>query len=296
MAPIDGQPTLEALNTSDPESFVRALDGIWEHAPWVVRGVADQRPFASVDALHRAMVRVVATQPEDRRVALFAGHPELAGADARRGSMTEASIDEQGTLSLDRLGADEVGRWDRLNRAYRERFGFPFILCIRRHGRESALAEFERRLDNERTVELDATLAEIARITRLRLAARIADHGLADIAGRLTAEVHDAANRVPAAGLRVMLHDLSCGDTGALIADTLTDDDGRTGSLWSGAPLRIGRYRLRFDVGAYYRLRETGHPPLPFDVVTVELSVTDPEGAHHLPIRVAPTGYRVGKA
>lgn len=168
--------TLQHLNTCAPEVFCATLADIWEHAPWVAHGVIDQRPFATVDALHAAMVDVVAALDEPARVAFYAGHPELAGDDARRGLMTDASIAEQGTLSLAQLDTHEAERWSALNRAYRTRFGFPFILCIRRHTRESALQAFEQRLAQDRTTELATTLGEIAAITRLRL-----DHLVSDV-------------------------------------------------------------------------------------------------------------------
>ncbi len=174
---------LEQLNTCPPEAFCAALADLWEHAPWVAQGVVGQRPFATVDALHSAMVSVVAALDEPARVAFYAGHPELAGDDARRGTMTDASVVEQGTLALAQLGADEAVRWNALNRAYRARFGFPFILCIRRHTRASALQAFEQRLQHERSTELAAALGEIAAITRLRLdrmlpgASHAASHG-----------------------------------------------------------------------------------------------------------------------
>lgn len=160
---------LEHLNDCAPDAFCAALADIWEHAPWVSQGVVDQRPFASTDALHAAMVGVVAALHEPERVAFYAGHPELAGEDARRGTMTDASIAEQGTLALAQLGADDAQRWNTLNQAYRARFGFPFILCIRRHTRDSALQAFEQRLRHDRATELAAALDEISAITRLRL-------------------------------------------------------------------------------------------------------------------------------
>jgi 2-oxo-4-hydroxy-4-carboxy-5-ureidoimidazoline decarboxylase len=160
---------LEHLNTCTPAVFCADLADIWEHAPWVAQGVVDQRPFATIEALHTAMVGVVAKLDEPARVAFYAGHPELAGEDARRGTMTDASMAEQGMLSLARLDAPEAERWNALNRAYRARFGFPFILCIRRHTRASALQAFEQRLGHDRATELATTLIEIAAITRLRL-------------------------------------------------------------------------------------------------------------------------------
>ena len=177
--------SLEYLNTCTPEAFCAALADIWEHAPWVAQGVVGQRPFATADALHTAMVDVVAALDEPARVAFYAGHPELAGDDARRGTMTDASVAEQDTLALAQLGGDEAARWNALNQAYRARFGFPFILCIRRHTRASALQAFAQRLQHDRSTELATTLGEIAAITRLRL-----DH-------LLLGASHTASHRAP---------------------------------------------------------------------------------------------------
>ena len=167
--------SLEHLNTCAPEFFCAVLSDVWEHAPWVAEGVVGQRPFATVEALHAAMVRLVAGQDEGTRVAFYAGHPELAGEDARRGTMTDASIAEQGTLSLAHLDTHEAEHWNALNQAYRARFGFQFILCIRRHTRESALQAFTQRLAHDRATELAITLAEISAITRLRLDRLVSD-------------------------------------------------------------------------------------------------------------------------
>ena len=161
--------SLQTLNACDADQFCQAMAPIWEHAPWVAQQVVAQRPFASVDALHAAMLHIVACHSEADRVAFFAGHPELAGASARSGTMTAASEDEQGTLGLGQLQGQAAERWDQLNHTYRQRFGFPFILCIRRHSLASALQAFEQRLTNDRAAELHNALDEIAAISRMRL-------------------------------------------------------------------------------------------------------------------------------
>src|SRR5882724_5324855 len=94
------------------------------------------------------------------------GAPELGGKVARAGAMTDDSKAEQGGLGLDRLSDEEFARFERLNAAYREKFGFPFIVCVRRHTRDSILRQFERRTHNDAAAELAAALAEIGFITR----------------------------------------------------------------------------------------------------------------------------------
>lgn len=292
--------TLAELARADDAGFVAALGSVFEHAPWVARAALAHRPFASGDELHAAMMGAVRALPEAERVEFLCAHPELAGAQARAGTMTADSVAEQGGLALAALGGDEAAAWDRLNAAYRARFGFPFVLCIRRHSRASALRTFERRLCNERAAELATAVDEIGRISRLRLAARVSDHGMTGLAGRLSTHVLDLGRGRPAAGLRIELFEAG----GGRLVDALTDAKGEIGGgLLVGAPLRIGRYELRFHVGAYFRGVSgdgvcVGEGDEPFlDVVPVAFGIDDPEGDYRVPLTITPWAYgtcRVG--
>ncbi len=175
---MDGQPpagtrtiTLDALNGAAQAEFVRLLGGLFEHSPWVAERAWAARPFASLADLHRAMVEVVRDASHDERLALLRAHPDLAGKAARAGTMTEFSKGEQGGAGLDRLTDEEYARFDRLNRAYQEKFAFPFIICVRNHTKETILEAFERRLGHSAAAEMEAALAEVFAITRYRLEA-----------------------------------------------------------------------------------------------------------------------------
>jgi 2-oxo-4-hydroxy-4-carboxy-5-ureidoimidazoline decarboxylase len=167
--------SLPEINAMPAAEFVAALGDVFEHAPWVAERAAAGRPYASVAALHGALMQAVRDAPAATQLAFVRGHPELGGKLARAGDMTGASKSEQGGLGLDRLNDEEFARFARVNAAYRERFGFPFIICVRRHTRASILDEFERRLRYDPEIELANALAEIGHITRLRLDANVRD-------------------------------------------------------------------------------------------------------------------------
>jgi 2-oxo-4-hydroxy-4-carboxy-5-ureidoimidazoline decarboxylase len=167
--------SLAEINALSAADFAAALGDVFEHAPWVAERAAEGRPYPSVAALHEALMRAVHSAPAATQLAFVRGHPELGGKLARAGAMTEASRSEQGGIGLDRLNEEEFARFARLNAAYHERFGFPFIICVRRHTRASILAEFKRRLGNDPAGELAAALTEIGDITRLRLDAKVRD-------------------------------------------------------------------------------------------------------------------------
>ena len=161
--------TLAALNRIDRTAFVGVLGGVFEHSPWVPEAAWSGVPFSGVAALHEAMVAVVRSSSPQRRLDLIRAHPDLAGKAARGRTMTANSAAEQAGAGLLSLGDDEYARFLRLNADYRERFGFPFIIAVRRRDKASLIAAFERRLANPRAVEIETALGEIFTITQLRL-------------------------------------------------------------------------------------------------------------------------------
>ena len=167
--------SLDRLNASNRAAFVAAVGEIFEHAPWVAERAYAARPFATVAALHDAMMQTLRSAPRDQQLAFLGGHPELAGKVARAGAMTAESKAEQGGLGLDRLRDEDFGRFERANTAYTQKFGFPFIVCVRRHtSAESILAAFEQRVGNDVETEFATALSEISHITWSRLDAKIA--------------------------------------------------------------------------------------------------------------------------
>lgn len=167
--------SLAELNSTTREAFVGHLGGVFEHSPWVAERAYDRRPFATRDALHAAMVAVVDEAGLDLQLALLRAHPELAGRAAVQGAMTEHSTEEQGGSGLLHCSPGEFARLQELNRAYGERFGFPFIIAVRGLDRAAVIGAFARRLENTREAELAGALQQIARITSFRIAGLVED-------------------------------------------------------------------------------------------------------------------------
>jgi 2-oxo-4-hydroxy-4-carboxy-5-ureidoimidazoline decarboxylase len=162
------------LSTATRDEFVRVLGGIFEHSPWIAERAFASRPFASVDDLHRAMLAVLASAPREAKLALICAHPELAGREAAAGTMTAESIGEQVSAGLDRCTPDELARLRSANHAYREKFGFPFVMAVKGKSRQEILAALASRLGGTRDAEFARCIEEIGKIARLRLDALFA--------------------------------------------------------------------------------------------------------------------------
>jgi 2-oxo-4-hydroxy-4-carboxy-5-ureidoimidazoline decarboxylase len=157
--------TIAELDAMDREDFVAAIGWVFEDSPWVAERVWPHRPFGVVELLHAAMTNAVAAATPAEQLALIRAHPDL-GAKA---SMSDASTQEQSGAGLDRLSAEEFERLHRLNSAYREKFGFPFIYAVKGSTKRDILRALETRLAGDPESERAAALAQIYRIAQFRL-------------------------------------------------------------------------------------------------------------------------------
>jgi OHCU decarboxylase len=154
----------------DTHDFIAHYAAIYEHSPWVAERVA---PLATEvdDAAQLAalMADCVDNAATEQQLELIRAHPDLAGKAQLAGELTEDSTLEQASAGLDQCSPDELQRFQSLNTAYREKFGFPFIMAIRDSNRAEILDAFAARLENDCDLEFETALTEIHKIARLRL-------------------------------------------------------------------------------------------------------------------------------
>jgi 2-oxo-4-hydroxy-4-carboxy-5-ureidoimidazoline decarboxylase len=287
------QKNISVLNSCSKDDFVADLANIFEHSPWIAEQAAAARPYSGVKALLAAMKDAVDRAPAAQRLTLIKAHPDLADKTQRAAGLTVESTAEQNGLGLDRLSDAEFEAFERVNNAYRAKFGFPYIVCVRRHTKDSVLRDFERRLPNDVATETQTSIEEICKIAALRLDQLVSSDDKLAVQGRLSTHVLDTHGGMPAAGISVVLTELSDLGEARVIARTVTNSDGRTDQpLIGGRPVPIGRYELMFSVGEYFAGRgaPTSDPPF-LDQIPVRFSVSDPEGHLHVPLLVTPWSY-----
>src|SRR5712675_69059 len=249
--------SLTELNAASKDDFVAALANIFEYSPWIAEQAASVRPFGSVAALFAAMTSAVDRAPAEMKIALIKAHPDLANKTQRAAGLTAESSAEQNSVGLDRLSDAEYEAFEGVNNAYRAKFGFPYIVCVRRHTRDSILRDFERRLPNDATTEAQRSIEEICRIAALRVDQLVASDDRLSVHGRLSTHVLDTHSGRPAAGIAVELVELSELGHSRVVTRAVTNADGRTDApLIGGRPVPIGRYELTFRVGSYFAGRQ----------------------------------------
>ena len=278
---------LDQLNLGR-DAFLARLGSLYEHSPWVAERAWERKPFAHLRHLHDCLQASVEAAPKDEQLGLFRAHPELAGKEAIDGTLTAASSGEQGRLGIDLLSGPEFERLAKMNRAYRERHGFPCIIALRRHAsRQTVFAAFERRLETSTEAEIAAAIDEIGIITRGRLAKMF---GV--LHGRLSTHVLDTVRGLPASGMHYELLSDEGGRRVSIVSGT-TNAQGKTDQpLLADIDLRPIRYRLTFAVAEYFRGSgmQLADPPF-LDFVPIDFGVGDPTSHYHVPLLCTPWSF-----
>ncbi len=161
--------TLATLNLLDRATFVAALGHLFEHSPWVADETWPQRPFADSTQLHGELCATMRTASREKQLALIRAHPDLAGRLAQQRKLTAESTREQASAGLDQLSDAEMAEFSQLNDTYRNKFGFPFIICARLNAKDAILTAMQSRVGNAPEEEFTTALGEIEKIARLRL-------------------------------------------------------------------------------------------------------------------------------
>lgn len=172
-----GSITVREANRLDREDFARTFGSVYERSPWVAERAWRERPFEGPEDLRSALRRAVYEAPRGLQLDLIRAHPDLAGKAAVAGGLTPESEREQASAGLDRLSPEEYERFTDLNTAYREKFGFPMVVYVGEHTKDSILAQAEARLANARQREVETALEEIQKIAASRLQELVEEEG-----------------------------------------------------------------------------------------------------------------------
>jgi len=112
--------------------------------------------------------------------------------------------------------------------------------------------------------------------------------------GQLTTHVLDTSAGLPAAGIRIELHELAA-TAPKLLAATVTGQDGRCPApLLTGSDFRSGRYALTFHVAEYFLARGLVLPePTFLEEVVVRIGIAQAAEHYHVPLLISPWSYSV---
>jgi OHCU decarboxylase len=160
--------------------FRSKFGSVYEHSPWVADAVfeksMDMAPgYTDAAALNNCFKSVFMASSRDQQLATLRAHPELACALDDRDQLTSDSAAEQSGAGLDQCSEAEFAEFGRLNAAYSEKFGFPFIIAVKGRSRQKILNLFRMRLQNDAVLEFQTALYQVCRIAQFRIEGILGD-------------------------------------------------------------------------------------------------------------------------
>ncbi|NP_001091261.1 2-oxo-4-hydroxy-4-carboxy-5-ureidoimidazoline decarboxylase [Xenopus laevis] len=160
---------LNTINSMSYEQFLDTFGNIIERCPLVTAAIWSQQPFASVTELENRVFDFIESLPLAGKEGILRCHPDLAGRDLMRGTLTDESQNEQAQAGLTLLSAKEKETLGFLNLQYKAKFGFPFVICAKMSDKNKIMQELGSRLQNEQSEELQKGIAEVKKICHLRI-------------------------------------------------------------------------------------------------------------------------------
>eukprot|EP00536_Pseudo-nitzschia_multiseries_P018293 jgi/Psemu1/248642/estExt_Genewise1.C_23570003 len=298
--------TVSELLAKPPEAIVEILGGIYEHSPWVAEafvakelgggnsgsGSGSDGDISTVTQLASALKSHVDNAPDDEKLALLSAHPDLCQKVEALQKLTKDSQEEQSRSGLQSMVGAELDRFKKMNKTYKDRHGFPFILAVRNASKSTVLNALEGRLNHSSPQkEFHVALEQVHKIAWMRLLAKVESD---EAKGFLTCHVLDTANGIPAQNMKIVLTRLTPEESAGVVGEFVTNNDGRLegGPALKGGDFVVGTYQWDFYAGDYFAGRGNAMNGNPFlDVIPLRFGIDNPDDHYHVPLLVSPWGY-----
>ncbi|MDI2089971.1 2-oxo-4-hydroxy-4-carboxy-5-ureidoimidazoline decarboxylase [Commensalibacter oyaizuii] len=279
---------IQNINRLSVDQFVQQFGNVFEHSPWVAQAVVNNRPFSSLHEMIAVMTGVVKRASDEKKLALIRSHPEL-GYDKIK--LTADSQHEQNQAQLTSLTKEQRTTLIELNEAYREKFHFPFVICVRNYNSyDSIIKALQMRLSSSAKKEMDTAIAEICQIATLRIE-DIAQKIAQTTASSLSTHLLDLVSGQPAANVKVVLYHRD-----KAVFEGYTDQNGRCQLPASVQGFVSGAYQFAFYVADYFKKQGYALTDPPFlDVIRVDFGITRNVGHYHVPLLISPYGFSTYK-
>ncbi|CAI3958477.1 5-hydroxyisourate hydrolase (purine catabolism) [Commensalibacter communis] len=275
---------IQTINQLSVDEFVRQFENVFEHSPWVAQAIVNYRPFASVEQMVNIMGDIVQQADIEKKLVLIRSHPEL-GYDKIR--LTTESQNEQNRAKLRNLTDQERKKLIELNEAYKNKFNFPFVVCVTNHNNYTAIIHaLETRLQSSSEQEIDTAINEIIQIASYRVQNIILNLE-SNLQLSLSTHILDLVSGSPAPNVKIALY-----YNEILIFEGKTNHDGRCNISNLTDPLKPGSYQFAFYISDYFKKQDypTTNPPF-LDVIRVDFGLAKGKLHYHVPLLVSPYGF-----
>ena len=148
--------------------FTEVFGNIFENASWIAKILYEQKPFKNFNELSKKMVHIFEATNIKEKLKILNAHPDLANK-IKISLLTPDSLKEQASARLDQCTEEEFDEFKHLNKQYKKKFGFPFILAVKGKNKNEILDNFKKKISFDPTTEFDQAIKQVKQIASLRL-------------------------------------------------------------------------------------------------------------------------------
>ena len=160
--------TIDKINKLSRSEFVEIFANIFEKTKWIAEKLYNQKPFDDFKDLCSKMLGIFETAGEETQLKILGAHPDLADK-VTVNLLTSNSRSEQSNAGLDQCSEEEFNEFKNLNKSYRQKYGFPFVIAVKGKNKIEILSEFRKRILNSVDEEFNEAIIQVGKIANLRL-------------------------------------------------------------------------------------------------------------------------------
>ena len=159
---MDSIDTFNKLNKSE---FLSTFGNVFEKTEWIAEKCYDSKPFNNVQELVNKMMEVFENSIKEKHLKILNSHPDLAV----KKKLTKESENEQANANLNQCTNEEFEEFNKLNKKYKKKFGFPFIIAVKGKNKNEILNIFRQRITNNINLEFEEAKKQVKKIATFRL-------------------------------------------------------------------------------------------------------------------------------
>ena len=157
--------SIEKFNKLSKAEFISIFGNIFEKTEWIAEKCYKLKPYNNLDELVSKMIEIFENTKKENHLEILNSHPDLAVEK----KLTEDSKNEQKGASLNQCSEEEFIEFKKLNKDYKKKFGFPFIIAVKGKNKEEILNNFRQRITNDINLEFEEAKKQVKKIASLRL-------------------------------------------------------------------------------------------------------------------------------
>ncbi len=157
--------SIDKFNKLSKAEFISIFGNIFEKTEWIAEKCYESKPYYNLDELVSQMMKIFENIKKEKYLEILNSHPDLAVEK----KLTKDSKNEQKNASLNQCTGEEFTEFKKLNKEYKKKFGFPFIIAVKGKNKEEILNSFRQRITNNINLEFEEAKKQVKIIASLRL-------------------------------------------------------------------------------------------------------------------------------